>query len=128
MAGSIMSQLARTLPLLLLAACDDAPPEATLKEVPAAFLGQWDASLSDCRMGGGSALALSVAPTELRFADSTIAVTGVAPDGEHAARIDGRFTTQDATWDGAVRLELAGDGKELNVVNGATLSPRVKCP
>ena len=29
---------------------------------------------------------------------------------------------------GAVRLELGAGGKELSVVNGSQLAPRVKCP
>jgi hypothetical protein len=110
---------------LVLAACDDAPPAATLKEIPAAFVGSWDGSAGDC--GGGGALAVTITPTEVRFPDSRIDVTGVAPDGSSAARVDGHFTSADAQWDGAVRLELADGGKVLNVVNGSALSPRVKC-
>lgn len=110
--------------LLTLAACDDPPPVATLKEIPAAFLGSWDAS-GEC--GAGGALAVMVTPTEIVFPDSRIDVTGVAPDGETAARVDGHFTSSDAQWDGAVRLELANGGEELNVVNGSSLHPRVKC-
>lgn len=110
--------------LLALAACDDAPPAATLKEIPAAFLGSWDAS-GEC--GAGGALAVTVTPTEVVFPDSKIAVTGVAPDGETAARVDGHFTSSDAQWEGAVRLELANGGQELNVVNGSSLHPRVRC-
>lgn len=110
--------------LLALTACDDAPPAATLKEIPASFLGSWDAN-GEC--GAGGALAVTVTPTEVVFPDSKIAVTGVAPDGETAARVDGHFTSSDAQWDGAVRLELANGGQELNVVNGSALHPRVKC-
>ena len=62
------------------------------------------------------------------FPDSRIAVTGVAPDGANAARVDGHFTSEVAEWDGSVRLELADGGKELNVVNGTPVSPRMKCP
>jgi hypothetical protein len=110
--------------LLVLGACDDAPPAATLKEIPTAFLGSWDAS-GEC--GAGGALAVTVTPTEVVFPDSKIAVTGVAPDGETAARVDGHFTSSDAQWEGAVRLELANGGQELNVVNGSSLHPRVRC-
>lgn len=112
--------------LLCVAGCDDPPPSATLREVPAAFVGAWDAGVGDC--GHGGALAVSIAPNEIRFSDSTIVVTGVAPDGPDAARVDGKFTSAEASWDGAVRLELANGGRELNVVNGSTLAPRVKCP
>jgi hypothetical protein len=122
-----MRRLALAIPILLLAAaCDDPPPVATLHEIPAAFVGAWDASVDDC--GHGGSLAVSVAPDEVRFSDSTIVVTGVAPDGPDAARVDGKFTSAETSWDGAVRLELANGGRELNVVNGSTLSPRVKCP
>ena len=55
-------------------------------------------------------------------------MTGVAPDGANAARVDGHFASEVAEWDGSVRLELADGGKELNVVNGTPVSPRMKCP
>lgn len=114
------------LACLVLAACDDVPPAATLRQVPGVFVGRWVVDQAECR-GGGSSLVV-VTPTEVTFVDSRIAVTGVAPDGETAARVDGRFTSDFATWDGAVRLELADGGRSLNVVNGSTLTPRVKCP
>lgn len=109
---------------LVVAACDEPPPEATLKEIPTAFVGRWDGP-GQC--GAGGALALTVEPNLLQFADSKVEVSGVAPDGEAAARVDGHFTGPGAEWDGSVRLELSNGGQELNVVNGATLSPRVKC-
>jgi hypothetical protein len=111
--------------LLLLAACDDAPPAASLKEIPAQFVGNWEVSPGDCGAGGPDGVVIT--PTEIVFANSKIAVKGVAPDGDVAARVDGTFTTAEATWDGAVRLELGEGGRVLNVVNGATLTPRVKC-
>lgn len=110
---------------LVLAACDDPPPLATLSEIPQVYVGRWDGA-GQC--GAGGALALSITTKEVVFADTRIDVTGVAPDGENAARVDGHFTGPGAEWDGAVRLELSNGGQELNVVNGATLSPRVKCP
>lgn len=120
-----MHRLTLVLPVLVMAAaCDEAPPQATLKEIPAAFLGNWD-SVGEC--GGGGARSVTVTPTEVTFSDSKIAVTGVAPDGATAARVDGHFTSTDAQWDGSLRLELASGGNELNVVNGSSLTPRVKC-
>ena len=114
------------LALLTLAACDEAPPTATLSEVPAKFVGQWEQSVADCATGG--AWSVIVTPTHVTFPDSTIAVIGVAPDGGHAVRVDGKFKSAEAEWDGAVRLELGRNGTELSVVNGSQLSPRVKCP
>lgn len=109
---------------LLVTACGE-PPPATLTEIPAQFIGEWDASLADCGVGGG-AMAVGVAPAEVRFPDSRLAVTGVAPDGRNAVQVSGHFTGPDVAWDGAVRLEL-GDGV-LSVVNGMPVVPRVKCP
>lgn len=114
------------LALLIAAGCDEAPPAATLSEVPAQFIGQWEQSVEDCAVGG--AWSVIVAPTQVKFPDATITVTGVAPDGENAARVDGTFASADAAWEGAVRLELGAGGKELSVVNGSQLAPRVKCP
>lgn len=111
--------------LFLAAACDSPPPEATLQEIPQAFVGEWDGA-GEC--GGGGALALSITTKEIVSRDSRIAVTGVAPDGETAVRVDGHRKTAEASWDGSVRLELANGGQELNLVNGAPVVPRVKCP
>ena len=112
--------------LLLVAACDETPPVATLTEVPAKFVGQWEEKIADCAARG--AWSVIVTPTQVVFPDSTITVTGVAPDGGYAARVDGKFKSAEAEWDGAVRLELGRNGSELSVVNGSQLEPRVKCP
>lgn len=109
--------------LLLLAACGE-PPAGTLSEVPDRFTGAWAAKLADCEAGGGP-LAVSIDPAEIRFPDSRLVVTEVAPDGENAARIAGHFTGPGTEWEGSVRLELA-DGV-LSVVNGLPVVPRVKC-
>ncbi|RYG30687.1 MAG: hypothetical protein EON93_14330 [Burkholderiales bacterium] len=114
------------LALLIVAGCDDAPPAATLSEVPAKFVGQWEEKLEDCAAGG--AWSVTVTPTQVKFPDSAITVTGVAPDGGYAARVDGTFASADAEWNGSVRLELADSGSKLSVVNGSQLAPRVKCP
>ena len=111
---------------VVLAGCDPPPPPATLKQVPGVFLGRWVVDSAEC--GGGGFSLVTVTKTEVMFTDSRIAVTGVAPDGETAARVDGRHTSDYATWDGSVRLELADGGKTLNVVNGSMVTPRVKCP
>lgn len=111
---------------LLLAACDEPPPVATLTEVPAQFAGEWDASVAACGLGGEHAV--TVTPTEVVMEETKVQVTGVLPDGENAARIDGHFTGPEREWDGSVRLELAKGGQELSVVNGSTIVPRVKCP
>jgi hypothetical protein len=112
--------------LVLAAACDDAPPEATLTEVPVRFVGQWTVSPDDC--GAGGSTGVTVTSTEVVMEDTKVQVTGVAPDGENAARVDGHFTGPGREWDGSVRLELAKGGRELSVVNGSTVVPRVKCP
>ncbi len=112
--------------LLLAGACDEPPPVATLTEAPAQFVGEWDASVADCGLGGPHGV--SVTPTEVVMEDTRVQVTGVLPDGENAARIDGHFTGPGREWEGSVRLELSRSGQELSVVNGATIVPRVKCP
>jgi hypothetical protein len=112
--------------LVALAACEPPPPEVTLSEVPALFVGKWDASLGDCGQDGPNAV--TVTPTEVAMENTKVAVTGVAPDGETAARVLGRFTRPGQEWGGSIRLELSADGRTLNVVNGAMFVPRVKCP
>lgn len=109
-----------------LAACEEPPPAATLSEVPAQFVGRWDASVGDCGLGGPNAV--TVTPTEVVMEDTKVQVTGVAPDGEIAARVDGHFTGPGREWEGSVRLELGRGGRELSVVSGSAVVPRVKCP
>jgi hypothetical protein len=109
-----------------LAACDEAPVPASLKETPAKYVGTWDVSLEDCKAGRGYTTVI-VAADEVLFSDSHLAVTGASPDGANAVRVDGHFKTEVAEWDGAIRLELAEGGKVLHVVNGSTLVPRIKC-
>lgn len=113
--------------LALLTACDEPPPAATLTETPAQYLGTWDASIADCEAGGGSAR-VKVAADELVFPDSRLAVTGALPDGDRAVRVDGELTTTMGSGQSSIRLELSDGGRTLNVVNGANLVPRVKCP
>lgn len=114
------------LALTVLAACEEAPPSATLDVVPAQFVGSWDESVGACGQGGPNAV--TVAPTDVVMEETTVKVTGVAPDGDKAARVDGHFTGPGREWDGSVRLELSDGGRELSVVNGSTIVPRVKCP
>lgn len=109
---------------ILLAACGE-PPAATLSEVPAHFRGVWAASRADCEAGGGP-LTVSIGPADIRFPDSRLAVSEVAPDGDNAARVSGHFTGPGTEWSGSVRLELGDD--VLSVVNGLPVVPRVKCP
>lgn len=115
------------LSVLMLTGCGgDAPPVATLETIPAQFVGHWDTSVDDCA-SGGSPDVISIDVKQIVFADSALAVKGVLPDGERAARVDGLFTSHTgAEWDGSVRLEL-NDGV-LSVVNGTPVTPRVKCP
>lgn len=112
---------------LTLAACDEPPPVATLTETPAKFVGTWDVSADDCRAGRGFSTVI-ISANEVLFSDSHLTVTGALPDGPNAARVDGHFKTEMAEWEGSIRLELADGGKTLNVVNGSTVAPRVKCP
>lgn len=49
--------------LLLSAACEEPPPQPTLAEVPAQYLGAWDESVGAC--GGGGPNAVTVTPTEV---------------------------------------------------------------
>lgn len=120
----------RTVAVLLilgLAACDEPPAPATLTATPSKYVGTWDVSVDACKAGRSSSTVI-VATDEVLFSDSRLAVTGALPDGANAARIDGHFKTEMAEWDGSVRLELADSGRTLNVVNGSTMVPRVKCP
>lgn len=97
-----------------------------MSEIPAHYVGAWDVSAEECGRGGPNAV--TVTPTEVVMEYTRVAVTGVAPDGDNAARVDGRFTGPGVEWDSSVRLEVSADGRELNVVKGAPIVPRVKCP
>lgn len=112
--------------LLSLAGCE-APPPATLKAIPEIFVGQWDDDPSSC--GKGGPFAVTILPNRVSLANSRAEVTGVAPDGRRAARIDGRFeSTTGAKWKGSIRLELDAQRRVLQVVDGSKLVPRLRCP
>jgi hypothetical protein len=112
--------------LLLAVGCDAPPPQVTQAEVPAQFLGAWDENVGACGQGGPNAV--TVTPTEVVMEHTKVAVTGVARDGDKAVRVVGRLTGPGQEWEGSVRLELGESGRELIIVNGATIVPRVKCP
>ena len=114
------------LVILGLAACDEPPPAATLTETPAQYVGTWAGSDAECEAGAGP-LRVTVAPDELVFADSRLAVTGALPDGDTAVRVDGHLQTSMGEGDSSIRLELSDGGRTLTVVNGANLAPRIKC-
>ncbi|MEQ1780722.1 MAG: hypothetical protein ABMA14_05140, partial [Hyphomonadaceae bacterium] len=94
---------------------------------PLQFVGTWDVSPDVCGAGRGMTTVI-VSKNEVLFSDSQLTVTGALPDGPNAARIDGHFKTEMAEWDGGIRLELSDGGRTLNVVNGSSLVPRIKCP
>lgn len=112
--------------VVLAAACEEPPPVATLTEVPSQFVGEWDASAGDCGQGGPHAV--TVTPTEVVMEETKVVVTGVAPDGQNAARVDGHFTGPGLTWDGSLRLEVSDAGRTLSVVSGSPVVPHVRCP
>ncbi len=112
--------------LLALAACDDAPPAATLKEIPAVFVGNWDAVGGDCSGTGASAVKVTL--TEVAVSSFEDRSDGRCPGRGDGGAVDGHFTSADGQSDGSVRLEIGNGGQELNVVNGSALSPRVKMP
>ncbi len=120
-----MKLLLPVIAVLALAGCDaGAPGEAgALTAIPKAFVGTWEIDPGAC--GSGSDTRVTVSETELQLPQSAVAVKKVVPDGETAVRVDGAFTGGGDTWNGSVRLELAGE--QLIVVNGAMVSPRVKC-
>jgi hypothetical protein len=122
----MMRLVGLALPVVLLAGCDGgAPAAATLDAIPEQYVGHWDSNIEDCATGGSPDV-ISIDAQQIVFADSALAVKGVSPDGEKAARVDGLFTAPTGEeWEGSVRLELA-DGV-LSVVNGTPVIPRVKC-
>lgn len=121
-----MRLLLSAIAVLAVAGCDAGAPgeEGALTAIPKAFVGTWEIDPGAC--GSGSDTRVVVSETELQLPQSAVAVKKVVPDGETAVRVDGAFSGGGDTWDGSVRLEM--DNSQLIVVNGAMVSPRVKCP
>ena len=141
-----MIRLTLILPLALVAACsqepalDDvtqnntqemeplslpdpvAPSPTATATIPAAFQGAWSANAADCGKGS-DVTRLKITPNELRFYESSAAVTSVSGLGSEI-KVSARYTGEGETWEATRTFALSEDGSTLTLDG----MPRVRCP
>jgi hypothetical protein len=82
--------------------------------IPAAFLGDWNASLEDC----GTGLDLSrmrVEPQRVLFHESEAEAKRVTIHGPRSITIEGLFQGEGETWNGRLRMDLSASGQALTI-------------
>lgn len=85
--------------------------EVASTEIPTAFHGNWSANVADCGKGS-DVTRLTIAPTELRFYESTADIIGVVATGPEI-RVTARYAGEGETWDQTRVFTLSADGDIL---------------
>lgn len=91
-------------------------------EIPQAFRGEWSEIAADCGKGS-NVTRLELTPDEVRFYESSGAVTAVSGADREIA-VTARFTGEGETWTATRSFVLGEDGQTLTS-QGMT---RVRCP
>ena len=135
--------------LLVLAACDRAPPappasppEATTSAaentgnrkgpddvpvLPLQFQGTFDRTLADC--SASSVYRLTVGPRTLQFHESRGQVREVIVESDLAIRVTSDFSGEGETWTATRQIELSSDRQRLTIAGDEIpSSSRVRCP
>ncbi|WP_422057102.1 hypothetical protein [Sphingomonas sp.] len=99
-----------------------APAQTAAGTIPAAYHGKWSANAADCGKEG-DVTRLTIAPRELRFYESSAAVTAVSST-DQSISVTARYTGEGETWEATRTLALSGDGSSLTVDG----MPRARCP
>lgn len=102
-------------------AASPVPAEAT-DTIPVGFQGDWSARAADCGKGG-DVTRLTIAPSELRFYESSAAVTAVTGTRQEI-RVAARYRGEGESWEATRTFTLSADGNRLTS-DGMT---RVRCP
>ncbi|MBA4763824.1 hypothetical protein [Sphingomonas sp.] len=85
--------------------------DGAIAEIPKAFHGNWSANVADCGKGS-DVTRLTIAPTELRFYESTADIIGVVASGPEI-RVTARYAGEGETWDQTRVFTLSADGDVL---------------
>jgi len=91
--------------------------------IPAAFLGEWNASLEDC----GTGLDLSrmrVEPQRVLFHESEAEAKRVTIHDPRSITIEGPFQGEGESWNGRLRMDLSASGQALTIGD----LTRLRCP
>ncbi len=90
-------------------------PEVASAELPAGFLGVWDANPA---CPATSDTKLTVTATDLTFFESGATIRKVTVKSATDAVVDADFSGEGETWTRSMHLELSGDGKTLTTDGG----------
>lgn len=107
-----------------------APPPASKpvmeRSIPAAFHGDYDATLEAC--GRASDGRLTVSARELRFHESFGLVRGVVAEPDGAIRVEADYEGEGEAWRSRRELLLSEGGTKLTISGDGTRMVRVRCP
>jgi hypothetical protein len=82
--------------------------------IPAAFLGEWKATLDDCDSKLGES-GMLVEPQRVLFHESEAQVKRVMIHGPRSIAIEGPFQGEGESWNGRLRMDLSASGEALTI-------------
>ncbi len=101
------------------------PTKVTIqKEIPAAFVGVWDATPAACK--DTSVMKLTVTKKALDFWESTAYATKVTVTSDTDITVDADSSGEGEEWKDTLHMVLTDDGKTLTINDGKT-GVRVRC-
>ncbi len=88
---------------------------ASVAELPAGFVGKWDAPPRPCGTSYRGEMQLDVTPTELSFFESGGTIKSVKINGPTDVVADVAMSGEGETWEKSMRMVLTDNGKTLTI-------------
>ncbi len=102
-------------------------PSPDPSQIPAAFHGEWNASLSACGSGANDSR-LRIEGGRVRFHESAGEVKSVTVHSDREITVVARLTGEGQSWDHARRWRLSSDGATLEDITDGSGPARHRCP
>lgn len=102
-------------------------PSTASSRIPAAFHGEWNASLPACGSGADDSR-LRIEAGRVRFHESAGEVTSVTAHSDREITVVARLTGEGQSWDHTRRWRLSSDGATLEDVTDGSGPVRHRCP
>lgn len=98
----------------------------TVAELPAGFVGKWDAPPRPCSTSYRAEMQLDVTPTALSFFESGGTIKNVKVNSPTDVVADVAMSGEGETWERSMRMALTDNGKTLTIDEGKG-GVRVRC-
>ena len=96
--------------------------------IPKQFQGEWNANLSDCKVGDSDSR-LRIAPQSLSYYESSGAVRAVVTRGNNEIALIVELSGEGETWLATEHLKLSPDGNRLeSIAQAGAPFVRFRCP